>query len=83
MGKKTYNTLYNPEWENPEFYPDLAEWIQPCKTGQADDKNHFQCKFCKSGRLKLSTMGVQGPLSHQKNAANKDGSIRVTSTTNA
>ena len=76
MGKKKYDTSYKKDWENKVLHPDFAEWVQACKTGQADDEKHFQCKVCKSGRLKLSSMGVQALVSHQSNTTNKDGSVK-------
>ena len=75
MGKKKYDTIFNPDWENPALFPDLAEWIQSCTSGQADDIHHFQCKVCKNGRLKLSTMGIQAPRSHMKDTV-KDGVVK-------
>ena len=72
MPKKKYDTSYKKDWENKTLHPEFAEWVQACKTGQADDAKHFQCKVCKSGRLKLSSMGVQALLSHQSNSKNKE-----------
>jgi len=68
MGKKqAYASKYNPDWENPDLFPDLAQWISPAKSGQRDDINHYACKVCRNGRLKLSNMGVTAPRSHLKN----------------
>ena len=76
MSKKKYDTSYKKDWENKILHPEFAEWVQACSTGQADDAKHFQCKVCKSGRLKLSSMGVQALVSHQSNnRKNKDGSV--------
>lgn len=38
MSKKTY---YNPEWEDPQKYPEFSIWITKGK-----DVNTFSCKFC-------------------------------------
>ena len=77
MGKIKYETKYNGEWENAELYPDLADWIMPAKTGQADDIHHYQCKICKTGRLKLPNMGVTAPRSHLKDGKDKNGDTKL------
>ena len=51
-------TRYNPDWEVPQLFPDLAEWILPVNNGHLDDVNFFKCKMCKDGRLRLSNMGI-------------------------
>ena len=77
MGKTKYSSRYNPDWENPELYPDLASWIQPVKTGKPDDANQFACKICMSGPLSLSNMGVTAPRSHLKNTKDKNGKLKL------
>ena len=60
-------TYYNLEWEDKKIHPNLSEWIRMGK-----DNNHFCCKVCNTGSLKLGAMGIGAPLNHIK--ANKDTS---------
>ena len=76
MGKNKCPTKYNRSWENPDMYPDLAQWIQAANSGQSDDIYHYECKICRTGRLKLSNMGVTSPKSHIKNITGKDGKVK-------
>ena len=71
-----YSTHYNADWENHDLFPDLAPWIQRANNGQKDDINHYSCKVCNSGRLKLSNMGVTAPRSHMKDNT-KNGITKV------
>ena len=71
--KKKYPGRYNPDWENSDLNPDLADWIQPVKTGKSDDIHYFSCKVCKTGRLSISTMGILAPRSHVTDRVNKKG----------
>ena len=57
-------TRYNPDWEVPQLFPNLAEWILPVNNGCFGDINSLKCKVCKGGRLRLSNMGVGAPRKH-------------------
>ena len=72
MGKKKSVCSYNPDWENPQLFPDLATWVQPVHTDQRDDGNYFSCKICNTGRLYISTMGVQALRSHMADRTDKE-----------
>ena len=46
--KQTYD-----DSEDPNKFPDIVSWVKMGK-----DDIHFVCKLCKTGLLKLSTMGI-------------------------
>ena len=62
---KIKQTYYNNEWEDPNVYPKLAEWMTKGK-----DTTSFCCKVCNCGSLKLGVMGVSAPNNHM--TPNKD-----------
>ena len=55
------NAYYKSAWEDPNQYPNVAIWIKRGK-----DDQHFACKICSSGSLKLSNMGISAVRSHMK-----------------
>ena len=50
MLKKTY---YDPEWEDPQKYPDFSSWILKEK-----NENSFSCKLCGGSSLRLGNMAM-------------------------
>ena len=57
-------THFNPTWQDPTLFPDLAIWISPVDTGSTDDSTYFRCKICRSGKIKLCNMGIAGVRRH-------------------
>ena len=54
--KQTYD-----DSEDPSKFPDIVSWMKMGK-----DDMHFVCKLCKTGLLKLSTMGITIVRDHSK-----------------
>ena len=74
MWKKAY---YNPEWEEPQKYPDFISWISKWK-----DENSFSCKLCGGASLRLGNMAMGALKKHmmyfkQKNVANVKSQVKI------
>ena len=42
-----------PNWEDLDQFPDIVIWIT-----KENNSQHFLCKICESGSLKMSNMGI-------------------------
>ena len=80
MSKKMY---YNPEWEDPQKYPDFSCW-----TTKGKDENSFSCKLCGGSSLRLGNMTMGALIKHmtyskhQKNVANVKSQVKISFTAN-
>ena len=80
MLKKTY---CNPEWEDPQKYPDFSSW-----TSKGKDENSFSCKLCGDSSLRLDNMAMgalKKYMTHskqQKNVANIKSQVKIYFTAN-
>ena len=80
MLKKTY---YDPEWEDPQKYPDFSSWILKEK-----NENSFSCKLCGGSSLRLGNMAMGAVKKHmtyskhQKNVTNVKSQVKIYFTAN-
>ena len=45
-------TLFNPTWQDPNLFPDIAEWILPVYTCSTDDST-YSANFVSLVRLAI------------------------------